>query len=40
MYWTDIDTNKVQRANLNGSGVEDLLTNANGLVDPSGLAIE
>jgi hypothetical protein len=26
MYWTDIGTGKIQRANLDGSGVEDLVT--------------
>ncbi len=26
MYWTDIGTGKIQRANLDGSIVEDLLT--------------
>jgi hypothetical protein len=30
MYWTDASTGKIQQANLDGSGVEDLLT---GLVD-------
>ena len=39
MYWADAGTNKVQRASLDGSGVEDLVTGANGLVDPSGVAV-
>ena len=26
MYWTDSGTRKIQRANLDGSGVEDLVT--------------
>jgi hypothetical protein len=26
MYWTDTLTDKIQRANLDGSGVEDLVT--------------
>ena len=39
MYWTDVDADKVQRADLDGSNVEDLLTSADGLVDPSGLAV-
>ena len=30
MYWTDISTGKIQRANLDGSNVEDLIT-----IDPS-----
>jgi hypothetical protein len=37
MYWTDSGTQKIQRANLDGTGVEDLLT---GLVDLSGLALD
>ena len=28
VYWTDSDTGKIQRANLNGSNVEDLVTGA------------
>ena len=36
MYWADVDADKVQRADLDGSNVEDLLTSADGLVDPSG----
>ena len=39
MYWADAGTNKVQRANLDGFNVEDLVTGANGLVDPSGVAL-
>ncbi|MDE3258585.1 MAG: hypothetical protein OYM47_12180 [Gemmatimonadota bacterium] len=39
MYWTDVDADKVLRADLDGSNVEDLLTSADGLVDPSGLAV-
>ena len=38
MYWTDSGTNKIQRANLDGSGVEDLIT--SGLSDPRGLALD
>lgn len=26
MYWTDVDADKIQRANLDGSQVEDLVT--------------
>ena len=26
MYWTDVGTSKIQRANLDGSGLEDLVT--------------
>ena len=26
MYWTDRGSDKIQRANLDGSGVEDLVT--------------
>ena len=38
MYWTDWDTDKIQRANLDGSQVEDLVT--SGLDSPSGLALD
>ena len=38
MYWTDVDTNKIQRANLDGSGVEDLGT--SGLRAPSAIALD
>ncbi|KAA3604632.1 MAG: T9SS C-terminal target domain-containing protein [Calditrichaeota bacterium] len=30
MYWADSGTNKIQRANLDGSSVEDLITGVNG----------
>ena len=36
MYWTALETGKIQRANLDGSGVEDLVT---GLFEPRGLAL-
>ena len=38
MYWTDWETAKIQRANLDGSQVEDLVT--TGLEEPSGLALD
>ena len=37
MYWTDWGTDKIQRANLDGSGVEDVVT--TGLEDPWGIAL-
>ena len=37
MYWTDWGTNKIQRANLDGTRIEDLVT---GLSDPVGLALD
>ena len=37
LYWTDSGTDKIQRANLDSSGVEDLVT---GLRHPSGLALD
>ena len=37
MYWTDFGTQKIQRANLDGSGVEDLVT---GLSIPVFIALE
>ena len=38
MYWTDEGTDKIQRANLDGSGVQDLVT--SGLSGPKGLALD
>ena len=38
MYWTDWESDKIQRANLDGSQVEDLVT--TGLDAPSGLALD
>ena len=38
MYWTDEGTDKIQRAALDGSGVEDLVT--SGLMDPYGIALD
>ena len=38
LYWTDWGTDKIQRSNLDGSGVEDLVT--TGLESPVGLALD
>ena len=38
MYWTDYGTDKIQRANLDGSNVEDLIT--TGLTGPVGIALD
>ena len=38
MYWTDSGTEKIQRANLDGSNVEDLIT--TGLEEPFGIALD
>ncbi len=38
MYWTDGGTRKIQRSNLDGSGVEDLVT--TGLSGPEGIALD
>ena len=38
MYWTDVGTHKIQRANLGGSDVEDLIT--TGLIYPEGFALD
>ena len=38
MYWTDNGTDKIQRANLDGSNVEDLVT--TGLSNPRGIALD
>jgi len=37
MYWTDGDTGKIQRANLDGSSIEELVT---GLTTPRGIALD
>jgi sugar lactone lactonase YvrE len=37
IYWTDYGDNKIQRANLDGSNVEDLITNLN---IPFGIALD
>ena len=37
MYWTDSEADKIQRANLDGSNVEDLVT--TGLSNPFGIAL-
>ncbi|MCE2438452.1 MAG: hypothetical protein J4F39_03385 [Candidatus Latescibacteria bacterium] len=39
LYWTDWGTDKIQRANLDGSGVEDLVSGA-GLDGPDGLTLD
>ena len=36
MYWTDAADGKISRANLDGSGLEDLVT---GLADPFGIVL-
>ena len=38
IYWTDAGTGKIQRANLDGTSVEDLVT--TGLSDPVGIALD
>ena len=38
MYWTDGSTDRIQRANLDGSNVENLVT--SGLRQPEGLALD
>ena len=38
MYWSDRGTRKIQRANLDGSAVEDLV--ASGLDLPGGLVVD
>ena len=37
LYWTDWGTDKIARANLDGTGVEDVVS--SGLVDPWGIAL-
>ena len=38
MYWTDVGTHKIQRANLDGSNIENLVT--TGLIYPEGFALD
>jgi len=38
MYWTDLGTDKIQRADLSGSNVEDLVT--TGVTEPMGIALD
>ena len=38
IYWTDSGTDKVQRANLDGSNIEDLVT--EGLRTPTSIALD
>ena len=38
MYWTDPGTSKIQRANLDGSNIENLIT--TGLDSPTGIALD
>lgn len=38
MYWTDVGTHKIQRANLDGSNIEDLVT--TGLRHPDAIALD
>ena len=40
IYWTDWGTEKIQRANLDGSNVEDLVTRTQGLRGPSDIALD
>ncbi|MBN1124004.1 MAG: lamin tail domain-containing protein [Sedimentisphaerales bacterium] len=40
LYWSDKDTRKIQRRNPITGAVEDVLTSANGLVDPRGIALD
>ena len=38
MYWTDAGTDRIRRANLDGSDIEDLIT--DGLSNPQGVALD
>ena len=38
IVWTDPVTDKIQRANLDGSNIEDLVTRTQGLEYPRGIA--
>ncbi|MDP6995363.1 MAG: SUMF1/EgtB/PvdO family nonheme iron enzyme [Candidatus Poribacteria bacterium] len=39
LYWADTDSDKIQRANLDGSGVTDLATETDGVDNPTGIFI-
>jgi hypothetical protein len=38
VYWTDLGTHKIQRANLDGTAIENVV--ATGLLFPYGIALE
>jgi hypothetical protein len=38
MYWTDLGNHTIQRVNLNGTGLEGLVT--TGLIAPGGIAVD
>ncbi len=38
MYWTDVGSSRIQRANLDGTEVEDLVT--SGVILPVGIALD
>ena len=38
IYWTDFEADKIQRVNLDGSNIEDLVT--SGLSGPRGIALD
>ncbi|MDE3258680.1 MAG: hypothetical protein OYM47_12665 [Gemmatimonadota bacterium] len=40
LYWTDASKDKIQRANLDGTNVEDLVTETDGLDGPVGLVLD
>lgn len=40
IFWTDKDSKKIQRANLDGSDIVDILTSADGLINPRGIVID
>ena len=40
IVWTDASTDKIQRANLDGSDMEDLATRTHGLYNPNGIALD
>ena len=40
MYWTNNGAAKIQRANLDGSNIEDLVTAADGLIGLEGIALD
>ena len=40
IYWTERSTDKIQRANLDGSNIKDLITSVDGLIHPNRIALD
>ena len=40
MYWSDYRTEEIQRANLDGTNIETLVTGTDGLRNPASIALD